>query len=476
MTKIFKKRTLKTVRFKIVAALLILVALLLSTVTVLLLLNNERTSQNERNQKNKATLISGSFDINGVIPNGATITAYAKEANSNSKPQAFVAGLPVADQSIWSFSAGEENKNYTISAEIILNGTVIATSSPLTVTAPADEEVLTLNISSQNPTGSAVISGNITVNGYIPTGSTITIQGRKLGAQTFTTVARNLPGQIRQFMSYATAVAGQTYEVQGSLISKSGDVIGTSSLITVTAPAANETLTINSSATVPTPQPTPTTSSNQPSPTPQPQIGGTISGNINFNGAAPANSRIVILTAPGNTSNYTVSVNNVTPADGSTWSWNTATPSTWYNVMAVLKQHNSDGTDTDIAYSSPVTIASPATGVVLSINSGVSLSAPGGPITVNCQQYNGGPNQNTWNVAITFQSVPGAQSYWYQVGNTSGSNNVVNTANQSNTVNTTFNNNTTYYARYAYANVPVASLGSNEWSGFSSSTSLQCSH
>lgn len=463
-------------RFKIVAALLILVALLLSTVTVLLLLDRERTTQNELSEKNIATLISGSFDINGVIPDGATITVYAKEANSTSKPQAFAAELPVADKSTWSFSEGVGNKNYTITGEIVANGTVIATSSPITVTAPADEEVLTFNIQSQNPTGTAVISGNITVNGYIPNGSTISIQGRKLGAQTFTTVAKNLPGQIRQFMSYATAVAGQTYEIQGTLVSQSGNIIGTSSLITITAPATNEALIINSSAPVPTPIPTPTSNPNQPSPTPQPQVGGTISGNINFNGAAPANSRIVILTAPGNTSNYTVSVNNVTPVDGATWSWSGAAPSTWYNVMAVLKQHNSNGTDTDIAYSTPVTIASPATGVVLSINSGVSLSAPGGPITVNCQQYNGGPNQNTWNVAITFQTVPGAQSYWYQIGSTSGGNNVVNTANTSNTINATFNNNTTYYAQYAYANVPVAALGSNEWSGFSSATSLQCSH
>ncbi len=144
--------------------------------------------------------------------------------------------------------------------------------------------------------------------------------------------------------------------------------------------------------------------------------------------------------------------------------------------MAVLKQHNANGTDTDIAYSSPVTIAAPAGSVVLSINSGVSLSAPGGPISVNCQQYNGGPNQNTWNVVITFGTVPGAQSYWYQVGNTSGASNIVNTANPSNTISTTFNNNTTYYARYAYANVGTTPLGSSEWSGFSSATPLQCSN
>lgn len=464
-------------RFKIIAALLILVTLLLSTVTVLLLLN--RGSSTNQSNENSSILISGSFDINGVIPSGATITVYQRSSGSTSTPNAFAASLPVTDGSHWSFTGGAENKTYEISAEVTLNGSVIANSDVISVTAPADDEVLTLNIETENPTGSAVVSGNITVNGYIPTGSTISVQGRRLGAQTFTTVARNLPGQTRQFMSYATAIAGATYEIHGTLVSSSGDVIGTSNLITLTAPAVNESLTINSSAVMPTPSPTLGASPNstpQSTSSPQPSGSSAISGNINFNGAAPANSRIVILTAPGNSSNYTVAVNNVTPVDGATWTWSGTTPSTWYNVMAVLKQHNSNGTDTDIAYSTPVTIASPATGVVLSINSGVSLSAPGGPITVNCQTYNSGPNQNTWNVTITFQTVPGGQSYWYQVGNTSGGNNIVNTANTSNTVTATFNNNTTYYARYAYANVPVAPLGNPEWSGFSSATSLQCSN
>lgn len=461
-------------RFKVIAALLIVVTLLLSTVTVLLLLN--RGSNSSQNEENNSNLISGSFNINGVIPEGATISVYERLSGSNSEPKAFAASLPVTDQSHWSFTGATKNKTYEISAQVLVSGNVIASSDVVTVTAPADDEVLTLNITSENPTGTAVISGNITINGYIPTGSTITVQGRRLGAQNFTTVARNLPGQTKQFMSYTTAIAGATYEVQGTLLSSSGDVVGTSNIITITAPATNETLTINSSAVIPTAAPTRAPAPQAITPTPQPAPNGTISGGINFNGAAPGNSRIVILTAPGNTNNYSVAVNNVTPVDGATWSWNGATPGTWYNVMAVLKQHNSNGTDTDIAYSSPTTVAAPAGSIVLSLNSGVSLSAPGGPITVNCQTYNGGPNQNNWNTVVTFQSVPGAQSYWYQIGTSSGANNTLNTANQSNTVNVTFNNNTTYYARYAYANVPVATLGSAEWSGFSSSTPLQCSN
>ncbi len=465
-------------RFKVIAALLVLVAVLLSGLGIYSVLDNKKSTPQKTSTKAKLSNISGIFDINGVIPPGASISVVQKTSGSNTIPAVFASNLPIADRSPWSFNKASENATYEIQAEVIVNGVPIASSNVLSVTAPADEEVLTISLQSENQTGTAVISGNINVNGYIPTGSTITIQGRQLGAQTFTTVARNLPGQNRQFMSYTTALPGTMYEVQGTLLSSNGAVIGTSSLITVAAPATSEQLIINSSAVPPTATPIPTPIAQAtPAPTAIPQpITSSISGNINFNGAAPSNSRIVILTAPGNSSNYTVAVNNVSPVDGATWTWSTASPSTWYNVMAVLKQHNSNGTETDIAYSSPVTIASPATGVILNINSGVSLSAPGGPITVNCTQYNAGPNQNTWNVVITYGTVPGASSYWYQVGNTNGGNNLVNTANTSNTITTTFNNNTTYYARYAYANVPVTQLGSSEWSGFSSGTPLQCSN
>jgi hypothetical protein len=393
--------------------------------------------------------------------------------------------LPIIDESPWSFNTAVTGKSYEIQAQVVLNGTIVATSSPIDVTAPADDEVLVLNIESNQQTANAVISGMIDVDGYIPDGATITVNGRKLGGQKFVPVAQGIAGQPRQSLDYTKALGGQTYEVQGVLLNKNGQIIGTSNVLSVTAPALDEVLTIDSVEHEPSPTPTPSTGSgltptpiiqNTSTPTPQPLPPANISGSINFNGAAPANSRIVLFEKQVNAANYQVAVDNILPTDGVTWLWNSPQNGTWYMLIAILKQRQSDGTDKDIATSTPMTIAAPAASVVMTINSGFSLSAPGGPISVNCQTYNGGPNQNTWNVAITFQSVSGAGSYWYQIGSTNGGNDLVNTANQTNIVNTVFKNNTTYYARYAYATVPVAALGSNQYSGFSSTTPLQCSH
>lgn len=465
-------------RFKIVAALLILIVALLSVIAVVLLLRNGNTPKTNTTAQQKTATISGKFNINGVIPAGASITLTQKTLGSaNAKPQIFASNLPVADESPWSFNKAVVNKSYEIQAQVIVNGSIVSSSDPLNATAPADEETLVLDIESVRNTPNAVISGNIEVAGYIPTGSKIVIKGRKLGAQTFTTVASNLTGQANQFMSYSTALSGVTYEVQGTLLNASGQTIGTSNVLAVTAPAVNELLVINSSALpAPTPTPVPVApSAPVATPVPPPPSTVNISGGINFNGAAPSNSRIVIFQQANGAANNQVAVNNIAPVDGTTWTWTGAQNGTWYTLIAVLKQHNSNGTDTDIATSSPIQVAAPASNVVFTLNSGTSLSAPGGPISVNCQTYNGGPNQNNWNVTITFQAVSGAQSYWYQIGNSNGGNNITNTANQGNTITTVFNNNTTYYARYAYANVATTPLGSPQWSGFSSTTSLQCS-
>lgn len=427
------------------------------------------------------SVVSGNFNINGVIPAGASITLTKKEYGSKSAAAIFASNLPVVDGSPWSFIKAASGKNYEIQAQVIVNGAIITTSAPLVITAPADNETLTINIEGKNQTGNTVISGNVEVNGFIPAGSSISVQGRQLGAQTFTTVAQGLPGKTRQFMSYTTAVPGTTYEVQSILKNAAGQTIGTSSILTLTAPALDETLVINSGAapvpTLPAGGTPSTPPASEPTATAQPPAGSTtIAGSINLNGATPPNARIVVFYAPLNSTNNQVAVNNVSPTNGATWSWTSAQNATWYTLFAVLKQHNSNGTDTDIATSAPVTVAAPAANITFTLNSGFSLSAPGGPITVNCQTYNSGPNQNNWNVQITLGTVPSAQSYWIQLGNNSGGNNILNTASQSNTFNAIFNNSTTYYAQYAYSNVAVAPLGSSEYSPFTSGTPLQCSH
>lgn len=430
--------------------------------------------------------ISGTLDINGVIPSGATVSLSQKTLGSNSNPTDFVSGLTPNDGDNWHFNDAQAGKSYEIQAKLIVNGNEVAFSSPTSVTAPATDIILTLNVESEEPSlqQNAIISGNIIVNGYIPNGSTISVKGRSIGNQEFTTVADNLPGQARQFMSYSTAIAGTTYEIVGTLYAQNGTtILGTSSTLTVTAPAVNETLIINSTAQAPvTPTPVqvatpiPTSSQIAPSPTPTPiPQAAVISGSINFNGVAPPNSRIVIFQKIYNSSNYQVAVDNIVPVNGATWQWGQPANSTWYDLIAILKQRQSNGTDIDISTSAMQSVAAPATNVQFTLNSGFSLNPPGGSISVNCGNESG----STWNAQITFDSVSGAQSYWYQIGTTNGgiqvNNSTQNASGNSNLiVNAQLNSGTTYYARYAYANIPNLTAGNSQFSPFSNTQQLQC--
>lgn len=413
-------------------------------------------------------MISGMLNINGVIPDGATLDLVATKVGTSSQSVIFLTGVKPQDNDAWTYLEAEAGSSYSIQARLVQNGQKILESSPVTVTAPATDEVLSLNVASLTATQNATITGDITVNGYIPKGATITVQGRVLGAQKFVTVASDLTGLARQVMTYTTAKAGTTYEVEGVLYDADGKtVLGTSDPLTVTAPAAHEVLKINSTATEP----------EAPAATKAPAPGSVISGSINFNGIAPANSRIVILAKVYNSSDYKVVVNDIKPVNGVTWTWKDPEQSTWYDVVAVLKQKQSDGADKDISTSSSTSVAAPATNVVSTLNSGFSLGAPEGGIKVSCGNLSG----DAWNAQITFgpQSNIGAGSYWYQIGSTSGGVELENATQNVNPgdsvlVPERLKNNTSFYARYAVSTVRDIHDGDPQFSPFSPIQEIKC--
>ncbi|MEK9175859.1 MAG: hypothetical protein AAB520_00275 [Patescibacteria group bacterium] len=459
-------------RIYIFIAILLGIIFLLSVTGILLFVRLTSSDQKPETKITQASTISGKFDINGVIPVGSVISVTKKEVGSVIS-EVSVKNLPAVDESTWSISGLTAGKTYEIIAQITVNNKTVASSSILTLTSPANGEKLVFNISGGSENQSAIISGNIQVNGYIPANSTISVFGKLTGESSYALFADKLPAKDRQFMSYIDAKAGAGYEIIGYLYDSSKNQIGSSSALMVTAPAVDELITINSIALAPTPTQSPSqASSSQVSPTPS---SSQISGSIDFNGVAPTNSRIVIFQKLYNAPSYQLAVDNITPVDNSTWQWNSAKSSTWYNLIAILKQRNSNGTDTDIATSSTASVAAPGSSVVLTVNSNISIPAPTSTITMLCQ----GKIGNYWNAQLTIPYVTGALSYWYEVGTYSGGGNVTSTAiNSSGTTNllvtVQLNPQTAYYFRYAYANVANTAVGSSQFSPFSSNSQGNC--
>lgn len=418
--------------------------------------------------------ISGRFDVNGVIPQGVTITLLQRDPSQKGGYTAIAQGLQFEDQATWNFPNAVSGKSYEIKASVVQDGKTLSESDPIFVTAPATDEAIGINVESQNGTANAVISGIVGINGYLPTGSTITIEGKLTnGSADYTKIISGVPAKDGQVVAYTTAVAGKTYSVRGTLYDGNGGEIGKSSVLQITAPAKNEVLDINSTAKAPvvvqpTAQPAAATAAPVVS-------NGTISGSINFNGGAPANSRIVIFQRLSGQGNFQVAVDNITPVNGTNWQWNGAQVGTWYDMVAILKQKQSNGTDTDIATSSTQTFAAPASNEVFTLNSGFSLSSPNGNITITC----GNNNNNVFSAIVYFQSVPNAQGYWYQVGMTNGGAELYNqtgngTSNPLQQINVSMNRGTNYYARYAYSTIGNQPMGSSQYSGFTGTTQISC--
>lgn len=221
-----------------------------------------------------------------------------------------------------------------------------------------------------------------------------------------------------------------------------------------------------------TPLPTPTI---KPTPTPAATT-ITFSGTVQFSGQAPVNSRIAIFRKITGTSTYQLAIDNLIPFSSNTWNWISSNAS--YDMIAILKQKQTGGTDTDLATSNTLTLSGSSTtsGAFVISYTGV-LSAPTANISVECNSLNSA--SQIWSASVSFQTVTGAQAYWYKLGTTSGGSDLANfTQNALSGTNQviplSFKNGTTYYAEYAYAGVPNILIGSSQLSPLSSTVQLRC--
>jgi hypothetical protein len=402
--------------------------------------------------------VSGVFDINGVIPANSQVTVMYKEADSTSYISSNT--YPATDNSTWMVNNLSSKTLYDFKAQLVVNGQPSVESTVIQTSAPATNEVLTLNIPSA-PTGKTVsITGIIRVNGYIPQGATITIQGKKVEAKGYTTVTRGVPAQETQVGTFPSAEEGQSYNVKGTLWSSTGKQIGESSVITVTAPAAHELLIINSTAAAPTSESS---------------TGVEISGVIQLNGDVPTGSTVVVYQRPSGTGEYQVAQDSLPAVNGTVWKWMGALPGKYYDIFATVKvAGDPNQTHDDLGTSNTLTVAAPATNQTLKIDTGYQLSGPVGDVKMVCNTHN---SDNTWSASLQFETIDGAETYWLQLGTNNGGNDLINQTQAAQDsdyqkVNTTIKDSVVYYARYAYKN--VADLSTSNFSPFSPVTNVKC--
>ncbi|MBI2029876.1 hypothetical protein HYT02_05655 [Candidatus Gottesmanbacteria bacterium] len=188
--------------------------------------------------------ISGKIDLNGFVPNGATVAVSAQDPQDSSfRP--VVGGFAAVDGATWIWNSAQTGTSYQLQATLMSGTTAVGQSNTITVTSPADSEVLTINSTATPPAPQVTsISGSINFNGSVLGGSTISVAYRITGQTNFTMFAQNLPANSGTSWNFTQASSGTSYDFQAYMITQ-GTPSAASQILTATAPAANEVLTLN---------------------------------------------------------------------------------------------------------------------------------------------------------------------------------------------------------------------------------------
>lgn len=400
--------------------------------------------------------VSGTLNFNGYAPIGATV-AISERKVGESQFNAVVSSLAPNDGGVWSWNAAQKGVAYELKASLQKDGKTLIDGESLTVVAPADSEILTINSKLAPPKAIvATISGTLDLNGYLPAGSTVTVSARKVGESQFNPIVSGISAKDGIVWSWNDAIAGTNYEIQAYLI-YNGNTISQSKTYVITAPAYNEVIRINS-----------------------PAVGGptitSISGTINHNGIIPPNSTYSIAQRQnGTTQQFTVVVSGIPVADSAAWVWNQATSGVIYDLQAYLISNGNI-----IATSQILTVAAPAVNEVLTINGQTQPPAP--PANSLTDACLGQDSNGKWQVKITYNNntiIKNAQQYILTIGNSSQDSSIVNSQttpsnpnqSQTYTTNYVFNTGVTYYAQWAYSTCTSCST----FSPFSPSLQLSCS-
>ncbi len=406
------------------------------------------------------TVISGTIDLNGSVAPESTISILVKKTDEKEFMVA-ESNLPAKDGAGWSWSDALTNKMYDLKAVLYANGQKQNESSVIIVTAPATEEILRINSTYSPPaplTLPAVISGTIDLNGHSNPQMTISLFEKEFSSEDFKLINSNIQAVDGTTWNWSGGNPGKIYQIKAVLYEDT-TIFGESQTITVAVPADNEVLRINS-LSVPT-----------VTPSPAPTGKATLWGTVQINGSIPAGSSIAVFKKDQNDSQY-IQIVKLGAADDVQWGWNDAIGGRQYLLKAVLTNNN-----VFLGESPELAATAPADHEILIVNIGSKPPKPQSGVTYQCNSL----SNNNWTATLNYQAINNAQTYWIEVGDQPGNNNIINakvpSTNQSTqtfTLNNVVNNNT-YYVQYAYANCSGCT-DSSQFSLFSGMTQMVCSN
>jgi hypothetical protein len=209
------------------------------------------------NANDNLATISGTLDINGFIPEGATVTILRKEANGV-EYSVTKTGIPAVDGTALTWEAAQSGQTYDF-VGILLDSqsTKIGQSNPLQITAPSTNNVLKIDSKATPPAPvTASISGTVQINGPLTDGSELVLKQRQKGGNEFQEFQR-LKAANGVSWSLTGLESGTTYEITAALL-EAGIEVSNGTVITASAPAQDEVIVVNVGVEIPAPTYAPT--------------------------------------------------------------------------------------------------------------------------------------------------------------------------------------------------------------------------
>lgn len=287
------------------------------------------------------TGISGTINLNGIVPKGSVITIFVKGVRDQNFKTA-LSGILALDGVSWSWNEAKEKQAYVVRAVLNWNGKEIGQSQNLLVAAPAHNEVLTINSTYKSESTPSIISGQIELNGALGAQNSISIFAKQPGGAEFALITDQVQAAHGAVWEWREATSGTHYEIKAELY-VDGSHKGSSKILKITAPATSEVLSINS-----TYQPKPEQT--------------TVSGSININGKVSSLATVSIYKKAPHDSSFVEVVSGITPTDAVAWSWNKAQVGVQYKLKAIMWLRENDIGDSQILFAT-----APASNEVLTL-------------------------------------------------------------------------------------------------------------
>lgn len=409
--------------------------------------------------------VAGIINFNGLKPaedpvTGSAIKLMQKTADVEDFTDTGVS-VDVADQSEWAWDTAVAGTTYELRADAWVGEDFIKSSNVIVSTAPSSDQTLTFNITLEDlpdyviEERNVTVSGVIDINGFVPDGSTVTIFGRESGTENdFAPAIEGIPATDGAEWAYDEAQPGVTYDYQAEMYAADDTFIGQSQYLTVTAPAANEVVVINSSAEAPVET-------------------ASISGTVSLRGPVTEGSTLLMLQRQVGEIEYT-EFDRQPAVTGQEWSFDDAVQGITYDITAAL-QVDKENTATG----NVIVVAAPATGEQIVIDTGVNIPPPGSAPRLSC----GDPDSTGgYNATLFFPYVEDAAAYYYEVGTSAGGNDVdkgpipapSDPASDPET-NVYVKGDTDYFSRYAYTFCTTCDVyDTTNWSSWSPTLGFKC--